>query len=311
MSQFLRLLRFPNLVIVALTQYLLRWMIFKPYFDAEQIPFSLGEKEFFLLVLSTVLVAAGGYVINDIFDYPIDKINKPNKVFIGKFITIKTAYILYFGLNIVGALVALYLAIMREYVALWLLYPMAMAWLYWYSSSLKKKVLSGNFTVALFCALVAVLVIFSERAAFNILQVSNPQSATILWNALMAYTAFAFLSTMLREIVKDIEDLQGDQLHDCKTLPIVYGVSIAKNVASLCGILFGILLVFLSYHFVLHQYYFSATYALLAVLIPLVFVLLLLQKADKKTDYRRLSALIKWLMLTGVLYLLLFWYEVI
>ena len=222
----LRLIRFPNLLIVAITQYLLQYIVLSTAFKSAGIEKSLDDFHFFLLVISTITITISGYIINDILDYDLDIINKPDKVAINKIIPLKTAYYFYHSNNFFGFLISLYLAIYIQNLPLVLIYPAAILLLYFYSKTLKKIAFWGNFTVAIFCAFVAGIVLFAERNAFFELPQEEFQIVKLVFTA---YFLFAFLSTFYREIIKDIEDLKGDIKNECETLPIKYGVPFAKN----------------------------------------------------------------------------------
>jgi hypothetical protein len=146
---FFRLIRLPNLLIVGLTQYLLHHFVLLRAFDVFDIPAALSGWSFFWLVLATMIVAAAGYVINDLLDVEIDRINKPHKQFIGTCFSVRTGWILYWSLHIAGLLPVIYLASMTGNWPAALLYPFAFLFLWLYSRSFKKSLLIGNVLVAL------------------------------------------------------------------------------------------------------------------------------------------------------------------
>ncbi len=299
-NAFLQLIRFPNLIIVALTQYLMRYCIIEPALKIDNVTASLDIFHFFLLVLSTVLIAAGGYVINDIADYEIDKVNKPDKLIIDKYISISRAQWLYHGINLLGFFISLYLAFYVQNIQLVFIYPIAVVLLWLYSYYLKKMLLTGNVVVALFCAFVAVIVLFAER--FILYHLSETQTFTVLL-LFLGYAVFAYLSTMFREIIKDIEDIQGDHSFDCATLPIVLGVRWAKIIAAVFAISLLLFLAYASVWLFKVYAYIDLGYIIIGIILPIVYALFLLYNAKDKTDFHRLSQLAKYIMLSGILYL--------
>ena len=304
---FIQLIRFPNLIIVILTQYLIQYLLQIPFFEQAGLSTTLDHFHFALLVFETVLIAAGGYIINDLIDFEIDKINKPEKLIIQKKIPINKVWSYYHFLNILGLMIAIYLAHHVGEILLSLIFPAAVALLFLYSKLLKQQVLIGNLVVALFCAFVPGIVLFAERNTYTQLELTSPSLATELWLLIGGYLFFAFCSTMYREIIKDIEDIEGDSALGIKTLPIVWGINPAKIVAGIFGILLiGILLPWVVLG--LQQvHYLDLAYILVGIVIPVFYSFLLLYQAKTKSAFHRLSRLTKMIMVSGLIYLLV-WY---
>jgi len=302
---FLKLIRFPNLVIVVLTQYLLQYLILIPAFETTELSPLLDHFHFAILVFSTVLIAAGGYIINDLEDYEIDLLNKPEKVIINQYISADHAWKMYWGVSIVGFLISLYLAFYVKNLPLIIIYPTAIFLLYIYSKSLKKSVLWGNIIVSIFCAFVAGIVIFAERENVWLLNYDNLKIGNEVVKLFIFYLLFAFFSTMFREIIKDIEDEDGDRKNDCRTLPIVFGKTTAKWV----GIFFGnVLLLILGYWLFLKKgngFDLGFFYILMGIIFPLLFSIVQLFLAKTKKEFHLLSQISKYIMLSGILYLLI------
>ena len=300
----LKLIRFPNLIIVVLTQYLLQYCILVPALTKAELTPTLPYFPFSLLVLSTVLIASGGYIINDIEDWQIDAINKPNKQIVGKSMTIASAYIYYAAFGILGLLISLYLAFYIHDLLQLLIYPTAVALLWAYSKYFKKTILIGNFIVSIFCAFVAGVIWYAERDNFRILRAKAPTEAGLVSQIFTNYLIFAFLTTLFREIIKDIEDTEGDKLNGCKTLPIVSGVKTAKTIAL------GVALIFLLFiaHLTIQETYANRYLQLFifstTISAPALYAIYTLTKAKTKQEYKNLSALAKVIMLSGLIYIL-------
>lgn len=303
----LRLIRFPNLIIVALTQYLLHYLVIANALKAIQLEPYLPSFQFFLLTLSTVLIAAGGYIINDIEDVEIDKINKPiHKQIVGRIYPLSMAWQMYGFTVILGFLISLYLAFyIHDFLQLWI-YPIAVALLWAYSKWFKRMALVGNLVVSFFCAFVAWVVYYAQSLYHPTGAVAQQdytgfEISTIF--IFIVYAIFAFISTLFREIIKDIEDAEGDTLGDCHTLPILIGVKKSKWVAFLVGILFLGFTIYFS--LVSHLKDYQIILLNLSISLPLLYALFLLLKAEKKPDFSYLSQLAKLIMLSGLLFILI------
>lgn len=304
---FFKLVRFPNLLIVVATQYFIQYMLLAPAFEANSLFPTLPDFPFALFVFTTVLIAAGGYIINDILDYDIDLVNKPEAVLIRKFISEKLAWRSYFGLFFLGLGLSVYLALYVENLTLVLIFPVAFTMLGLYSIYFKKWPLAGNFIVSLFCAFVPGVVLFAERESFRQLFEANSSTANLIGILIGGYLVFAFLSTFIREIIKDIEDIHGDKQINCRTLPLVYGVRTAKwLVGGLSVLLLTSVLLFSQWLFIQGEIV-GLFYSLTGVAIPIVYFISKLITAKEKHHFSRLSRLAKFIMLTGLLLLVVIW----
>ncbi len=305
LNAFIRLIRFPNLIIVGLTMYLMRWCILMPYYRLYGVYASLNEWEFFIAVAATILIAAAGYIVNDIYDMDIDLINKPDKVFIPTFFSKQLAWWMYGILNGVALVISLYLAYKVGNPPLIILFPLFAIPLWLYSWKLKKMPLAGNLLIAFFCAAIALLVIFSEREAYYQVVMQSLDSGKAIFYLFIGYANFAFYSTMIREIIKDMEDVEGDVSEDCRTIPIVWGMKNAKLLAMFFGIVLLAFILFLIYWHLQYweQLWLGIVYLIVAVIFPLLFVIRNVNRANTKSDFHKLSNVSKFIMLTGLLYL--------
>ena len=271
---FLRLVRWPNLLILAFTQYLTRLFLIGPSENWREL---LRELPLFLIVLSTVLIAAAGYIINDYFDVKIDLINKPKRVIIGRYLKRRVAMGAHQTLNVLGCLAAL---LVSKWVFLLSVCSVTLLW--FYSSYFKRKPFIGNFIVAFLSALSLV-----------ILAVHYRQNTDLV----LLYALFAFGISLVREIIKDMEDLRGDASHGCRTLPIVWGIRPTKLFVYLLVALF-IAALFLSAH-AMQNLYLAWVFAVL--LLPIAWLVYRLVYADTRHEFAALSGLCKWIMLGGIL----------
>ena len=294
MVPFLKLIRYQNLLLLAFMQLIFRYGFFK----IQNIPLALADWQYGLLVLSTVLIAGGGYIINNIFDQNTDAINKPNTVVIGKSISETQAYNLYIGLTATGVAIGFYLSNVIAKPGFASIFILIAATLYLYATSLKQMMLVGNIIVALLLSFSVILIgIFDLYPATGI---NNHQQMGLFFSILLDYAIFAFMINLLREIVKDIEDTDGDYNQGMNTLPIAIGKSrTGKIVFGLSFIpLFFILFYINKYLFDL---LFVTVYLLLFVVGPLIFFTVKMWSATSKKELHILSILLKWILLFGIL----------
>ncbi|MDQ6815749.1 MAG: geranylgeranylglycerol-phosphate geranylgeranyltransferase [Bacteroidota bacterium] len=304
-SAFLRLVRWPNLVFFALTQILFVYCIIHPImFAGGAIPNIRGVSAL-LLVISYVLIYAEGYVINDYFDLNIDQINKPEKVVVDKIIPRRWVIFWHVFLSVVGIAIGFYIDWTTKVRFLGLLNTAIVALLFVYSISLKKKLLIGNILVSTLTAWSILVVTFCETS--NLLRPDIIGSYTEkITRISFLYTAFAFVISLIREVVKDMEDVEGDRKYGCNTMPIAWGIQSTKVFVSVwLVVLIGMLLTVQFYVLIL-KWWWSAAYSLLLIIVPLIYIFKLLVSANTSADYHRLSTLIKMVMLAGILSMLFF-----
>lgn len=308
LSGFFKLVRGLNLGYIVLTQVLLQYCIIWPYLHhskkiASNFPSLLGF-DFALLVFSTVIIAASGYMINDYFDVKIDEVNKPHRVLVDRVLPKRKIMILHVLFNLIGVTIGFCLAWKVGNWKIGFVHVLAASLLWFYSIFLKRQFLIGNLVVGFLTALVVLTVLFYDRTFFSGLdQLFAGGSSVVTYFTI--YALFAFLINFIRELIKDMEDIEGDRLGKCKTMPIVWGIKNTKRFTALVILLTISLLGFVQMDG-LGQTYFAAVkliYLFLLVQLPLLYVLYKLFKADKPADFRRLSNVIKLTMLTGILFL--------
>ena len=305
MKSILRLVRFPNLVIVVLTQYLLQYAILMPTIHRLGMQPVLPHFPFFLLVLSTVLIAAGGYIVNDIEDMDIDKLNKPeHKRIVGRVYSLKMAWLMYAFCGILGVVISLYLAFYVQNVVQLLIYPSAVGLLWAYSHWFKRQPLTGNLVVAFFCAFVAWVVFYAQSLSPIFQLFLKTEWLKTVQLTFQGYAVFAFLSTLFREIVKDIEDAEGDLAGNCRTMPIVLGIPKSKFVAAAVGFVFLFFIAYFSFILRGGNELIKIIVLNLTISLPIVYSLFLLKRAKEKQDFTRLSRLAKGIMLSGLIFIL-------
>jgi len=303
----LRLIRPLNLIIIALTMYGLGW-----YFDPMEgcsCTYIVTDWPFFWLVFSTVLIAAGGNIINDYFDVRADRVNKPQRLIITKHIKKRTAIFLHWTINFAAFSIALYLSWIMDSFWYLFIHLFSINILWFYSMYFKRRFLIGNIFIAALTALVPVLVgifFYQHNLAntewynmklfpFN-LDGSTPK---IILYISFGLAIFAFLLNLAREVVKDLEDVEGDQKLHAKTLPIQLGVKKSKWVIGL--ILLSAFIAAGLFIYVIEAFTFLTVLpGIIAALIIFVAIFLSIPASSKK-DYRRINHCIKLAMTVGLL----------
>ena len=300
-SALLKLIRFNNLLFVALTQYLIQYAVITPILNSAGFQPTLSNINFFLLVLSTVLVAAAGYMINDYFDLKIDSFNKPKRITIGKYFKPHGVILAHQIINGVAVILGFYVAWQAGNFKLGFIHPITAGLLWFYSTGYKKQPLIGNVVVSFLTALVVLLVVLFENQLFHASDLGMMEAAKTIFIVTFFYFLFAFLISMIREVVKDMEDVKGDESNGCRTLPIVLGINKTK------WIVYGILLMLMSgvayiqYIQVSGGDFISTFYLFITLQIPLLAVFYFLIKAQQQKEFSFISSLVKVIMLMGIL----------
>jgi len=303
--KYLQLIRYQNLLMLALMQLVFRY----GFLNQQDCYLALADWQYLLLVLSTVLIAAAGYVINDIFDQETDSINRPSAQIVGKLITESKAYNIYVALNILGVSIGFYLSNVIEKPSFATIFIFIAACLYFYATTLKKVLLLGNLMVAFILALsVLIIGVFDLYPATH---EGNQDQMRMLFSILTDYAFFAFLINFIREIVKDAEDVKGDYNQGMQTLPILLGVGRTSKV------IFGLLLVpiwivfwYVNSYLMFNDLYIAVLFLLFLVLSPLLYCLVKSWSAKTTTDFRHLSLLLKWILFFGILSIVIINYNI-
>lgn len=268
-QSLLRLTRFTNLLIIGLAQY------FTAYFLVDVT--TLTDIRLFILTSSTVLIAAAGYIINDYYDIKIDYINKPERVVIGKGIPRRFAILFHTLFSFAGIALGYYLG---WQIALINFLSAFLLW--WYSNNLKRLPFVGNFSIAL----------LTGTSIYMVALLFGGDDTLII-----IYSSFAFFMTLVREIIKDMEDLKGDSTFGCKTLPIVWGFRKTKQ------FLYAVVFIFCMTVLILDLLFTAlpSVYFVLFLFAPLVWMVLRLYRADTVKEFEWLSTFCKVIMLLGIL----------
>ena len=311
LNNILKIIRWKNLAIISLSQIFIKFFFIDFFIQKDQ----LLNENFVILLIVTILIAASGYIVNDIYDYNLDQINKPEKVVLGKFLKSRDAIIIYMMFNFLAIVLSIFLCMKIEQEIYILVFLLIIYCLWLYSKKLKKYKTIGNILIAFFISLSILNVpLFSYK---NILS----DDRFFVFLIICIFSVLAFLINLKREIIKDIEDIEGDKIHKVKSLPIIFGTKKSKLVT----IIIGIILMFAISSLITFQIlilrsdllldvggnqfsnpqirganYISIIYMFI-ILIMFFYVELLILNATTKTNFTKVSKLLKYLMLLSLL----------
>jgi 4-hydroxybenzoate polyprenyltransferase len=308
-AAFFRLIRSVNLLFIIFTQVLFQYVIVVPMFSQTGMPSpALSTKYFILLCLSSVLIAAAGYIINDYFDLNIDRINRPGKIVVEKVIKRRWAIMWHWIFSFAGVLLGFYLGWKLKVFWLGFANAACVAALWFYSTTFKRKLLSGNIIISLLTAWVVLVVGFIThyRLIMHMDEYGTFYTSKLLRFTFL-YAGFAFIICLVREVVKDMEDMGGDAKYGCRTMPIVWGVHVSKVFAATwLTVLTASLLIVFAY-ILQFKWWLAAAYCMLLVILPLLNILRNLYRAKTTADYHRISNWIKLVMFTGIVSMIFLW----
>lgn len=279
---------------IILIQSLFKYVLFEKY----DLLVALNNLHFTLLTLSTVCIAIAGYIINDINDVKADIVNKPERLFVDRKIVRSRAQYLFFGFNAIGLGLGMYLSYYIGHTSYFFIYVLTVFLLYKYAKYFKFKFLIGNIVISLLILLSIILVM-----VFDLMPVTsnyNISSQMIVLKILVIFAVFGFFFTFLREVVKDIEDIEGDKAMESRTLPIVLGIPKTKTVVIIVASLVLVFLMICTYLLYDHNQVLSI-YLILATVLPLLYFIVKVAKSDSKKQFKQLSMMLKIIMFTGIL----------
>lgn len=270
------------------------------FLEQQAIPLALSRFQFALLVLATVFIAAGGYLINNIFDVATDLDNKPQNVVIGKGISENAAYNYYVALNVIGVGLGFYLSNYIGKPGYSAVFIVIAGLLYLYASSLKQSLLIGNIIVA--ATLSVSVLIIGVYDLMPVLTTDNQVHLGIIFKVLLDYAIFAFIINFIREVVKDLEDVNGDYNNGMNTLPIALGVGRTTQIMFFLSWLPIILLLwYINEYYVANNLFISVGYMLFLVIGPLLYFTIKLWSAKGQKDFKHLSTVLKVVLFLGIL----------
>ena len=304
-AAFLKLVRLPNLFFMALTQVLFQLCIYRSLYK-DNIPGN-DLTSFVLLVFSSLFIAAAGYIINDYFDINIDEVNKPNKMVVDKVISRRWAIAWHFMLSASGIILTVLALPFMEKWYLILANVLCVALLWFYSTNFKKSLLTGNIVISLLTAWTILIIFFSKVDLADAFDADSTNQAKFFKLAVL-YAGFAFIISLIREAIKDMEDMPGDSKYGCRTMPIVWGVNATKVYTGVWLIVLIAVLIILQVYVLQFKWWLAIAYSAPAIIFPLIVILFKLRRSVTTEDFHQLSTMTKLVMLTGILSMAFFCY---
>lgn len=309
---FLNLIRWPNLVLVMVSMLLMLLFVLNPVLAIGTFQAGLSEFEFILLVLSTICITIGGYLVNDLFDMDADRLNKPGKNQVGLKFPVASIQLLYWFFTVIGVLLGVWLCYLLDQLTYSLVFVFAAGLLWFYSERYQCIPLVGNMVIAFLSSLSFGLVWLFDFFAFR----NDPQVFTHIQadfplanRLVLIYMGFAFLISLIREVVKDIEDIEGDERYGCGTFAVSYGIKKAKSVGMASTIIALIFSVYTQVFFLNAEYYMLfGCFILIDLLLITLFAWL--WQAKNKSHFHRISSFTKLVMLIGILSMGLVYFEI-
>lgn len=311
MFDYFRLIRINNIFFIAFTQLLMSEVVIAPILQTFGFDNGCEGTYLFLLIASTVLIAAGGYVLNDYFDIKIDNINHPEKQILGKTISRKSAMYLHQILTGIGVFCGLLLAYFAQSVTLVFIFVVVPGLLWFYSASYKRQFIIGNLVVA-FLAAITVLIVGIIQLAFLqkiygnlIFETPIPKQ---LYGWIGGFALFSFLCTWIREIIKDMEDINGDKELECRTLPIKIGTPKTKIITFILIIITITTIAVLNMFYIPFEGLLTTRYIIWGLILPFIVLGYLIFKSTTPIEFHQASTLSKFIMLIGVSYSFIFYF---
>ncbi len=319
MSAFFKLIRWKNILVVALTMFAMKYAIIEPVYAFYGIEIGFSKTGFMFLVAAAMFLMAGGNVINDYFDRKADLINRPKKVLVGFQIKRRQVMLMHLMLNIFGIICGFVAAWFTGKLWLGFFFVLITFLLWSYSSKLKKRIIAGNFIVAILTAFIPLIVGITEYYAFERSipewTINSVHAIKISFQTIIGFSIFAFILNFIMEIIKDCADFEGDLETQVKSIPIVFGKKKANIIISVLSFLTILLILVVWHGYFSHLLFFkdqlfSNFYIYSMIIFPVAIITFSSLWGTNKKKYSILANLTKFAMVTGVIYSLIFSFAV-
>jgi len=287
------------LLFILLAESLFHFFIYKPLYPNAALT---ADYPFYFIVATSICIAAAGYIINDYFDVNIDQVNKPQSVVVGAHISRRWVIFWHLILSMGGVYISLIAFPFQQYLHIHFSNLATILILWFYSTNFKRDFLIGNVVIAVLTAWTIGVVYFSKFTLVQLVHPTHMQTTDLKFFKLMLlYSSFAFILTLVREALKDMEDMNGDEKFGCKTMPIAWGLQTTKVYVAVWLMVLILVLTIIQLYSIPFGWWIPIIYCVITIIAPLVYVLFHLKQAYTKNDFNKLSNLIKLAMLMGIL----------
>lgn len=303
---FFRLIRWPNLLMMACSMYLMRHAIILPLLTNTGLHSSISELTFFLLTFALVCIATAGYILNDYLDTETDSINKPERTYIPQYFSKKQAIVMYQSLTLFGLAIALFYSNKNDNYFIAVLYVFSCILLYFYSYKLQRFLFVGNLTIALLTSFTILTPLIFENQAFSISAEHTAPTFTLIIFIISMYAFFAFFTTLIRELIKDAEDVEGDKKFGYKTVAVKYGYTVIKRLCFFISFVILIPTLIIAIRLLTWEQFIVFWCLTICIIIPLILVLIRISTAKTNADFSQISTWLKLIMISGIMSSLFF-----
>jgi len=320
MKNFLKLIRWKNILVIILTMIAMRQFVIFPVFANYGIKVVFPDWIFYMLMLATVLIAAGGYVINDYFDQKIDRVNRSGKVIVGFFVPRRKAIALHIWLNIIALILGIVVAVAAHRWWYFFIFFVAFLALWLYSRDLKKTTFWGNLLISMLSGVVPFLVgmteYFAQIDTVSYWDISHIRAVKMTMQVIIFFSVFAFIYTLMREIIKDCEDIVGDRENNVRSIPVKIGLKKTNYIICALAVLSVAVVAFFWYKYLAETRFFygemlPTIYLYAAVIIPTLIVGIISLFGTSKRKYSFLSGFVKLIMVLGIAFSIVFCHIII
>ncbi len=301
------MVRWQNLLFIAITQLLFHYCILKPNLTTISLHPQITNHYLLLIIFASVCIAAGGNIINDYFDVNIDQINKPHKLVVDKHIPRRQVIFLHLVVSLIGIMCSVFIGVRLNLFWLALANGICVLLLFGYSAALKKQFLIGNIVVSALTAWVILVLVLPEYEKLANTTFEAMEAYYKILRLGILYASFSFIISVVREVIKDMEDVDGDRKNGCKTMPIMWGLNATKVFVAVWLIVLIGMLIIAQLYVIRFGWWMSISYATIFIITPLIYIFKKLIKAQSSQDFHKLSSLVKWVMLSGILSMIFFY----